>query len=77
MQKAIDAIAEDLPSDATKPVITKYNMNAQPILAISIFGDLPYEDLRSKSDDLKRRLENVSGVGADKNCSEPPSASST
>jgi len=63
VQKAIDAIAETLPSDATKPIITKYNMNAQPVMAISIFGDLPYEDLRSKSDDLKRALENVPGVG--------------
>jgi len=63
VQKAIDAIAENLPADATKPVVRKYDMNAQPMMAISIFGDLPYEDLRSRADELRKRLENVPGVG--------------
>jgi HAE1 family hydrophobic/amphiphilic exporter-1 len=63
VQKAVDAIADNLPADAEKPVLHKFDINAQPILAISIYGDAPLDQLRARADDLQKVLENVQGVG--------------
>ncbi|HTX71366.1 MAG TPA: efflux RND transporter permease subunit [Rectinemataceae bacterium] len=63
VQKAVDSMVDKLPADATKPVVNKYDINAQPMMAISLFGDLPYEEIYSSADALKRRLENIAGVG--------------
>jgi hydrophobic/amphiphilic exporter-1 (mainly G- bacteria), HAE1 family len=63
VQKAVDAMADTLPADATKPTVRKYDINAQPILIAAISGDVPYEELRARADDLKRSLENAEGVG--------------
>jgi HAE1 family hydrophobic/amphiphilic exporter-1 len=63
VQKAIDAMVNTLPADAERPVISKYDINAQPMMALSLFGNLPYEDIRSAADSLKKRLENLQGVG--------------
>ena len=63
VQKAIDAMVNTLPAEADRPVISKYDINAQPMMALSLYGDLPYEDIRSAADSLKKRLENLQGVG--------------
>ena len=63
VQKAVDAAVSKLPGDATKPVVYKYNLNARPILILSLTGSVPYEDLYATAENLKRQIENVSGVG--------------
>lgn len=63
VQKAIESIADDLPKDASKPVIHKFDLNAQPILIISVSGASTYEELYNQADKVKRALEKLSGVG--------------
>ncbi|HUW41334.1 MAG TPA: efflux RND transporter permease subunit [Rectinemataceae bacterium] len=63
VQKAVDAMAESLPADAGRPVISKYDINAQPMMDLAIYGQLPYEELRAAADSLRKRLENLRGVG--------------
>jgi len=63
VQKAVDGIMDRLPAAATRPVVRKYNLNARPILIVSLSGNLPYEELYARADDLRRRIENVQGVG--------------
>jgi HAE1 family hydrophobic/amphiphilic exporter-1 len=63
VQKAVDAMSDKLPADSNRPVVRKFDLNAQPILALSIYGDLPFDQLRAQADELKKRIENVQGVG--------------
>ncbi|MDA8426599.1 MAG: efflux RND transporter permease subunit [Treponema sp.] len=63
VQKAVDATADTLPADAGRPVISKYDINAQPMMVLAIYGSLPFGELRAAADSLKKRLENVQGVG--------------
>ena len=63
VQKAVDGIMDSVPAAATRPVVRKYNLNARPILIVSLSGNLPYEELYARADDLRRRIENVQGVG--------------
>lgn len=63
VQKAVDAMADELPANAGKPVVRAFDINAQPILALSVSGLLPYEELRAGAEELRKRLENVPGVG--------------
>lgn len=63
VQKSIDSMVDKLPSDATRPVVNKYDINAQPMMALSLYGDVPYDELYTAADDLKKRMENIEGVG--------------
>jgi HAE1 family hydrophobic/amphiphilic exporter-1 len=63
VQKAVDAIVNQLPDDATRPIIRKYNLGSRPILNLSLSGPFPYEELRSRAENLQRAIENVNGVG--------------
>lgn len=63
VQKAVDGIMDRLPADASRPVVRKYNLNARPILIVSLSGNLPYEELYARADELRKRIENVQGVG--------------
>jgi len=63
VQKAVDGIMDRLPADATRPVVRKFNLNARPILVLSLSGSLPYEELRARAETMKKLVENVSGVG--------------
>ncbi len=62
-QKAVDGIMDKFPADASKPVVIKFNLNARPILLLSLSGSVPYEDLYAQADALKKTIENVNGVG--------------
>jgi hydrophobic/amphiphilic exporter-1 (mainly G- bacteria), HAE1 family len=63
VQKAVDAIVNQLPDDATRPIIRKYNLGSRPILNLSLSGPFPYEELRARAENLQRAIENVNGVG--------------
>jgi hydrophobic/amphiphilic exporter-1 (mainly G- bacteria), HAE1 family len=63
VQKAVDAMVDQLPADAEKPVIRKYDMNQEPILIVSVSGKVPYELLYDRADALKQSFENLPGVG--------------
>jgi len=62
-QKAVDAIIHKLPQDAEKPVVQKYDMNAQPIMILAVSSNLPLtETYRISRDTIKQRLETLPGV---------------
>ncbi|MBI6874206.1 efflux RND transporter permease subunit [Clostridium aciditolerans] len=63
VQKAVDNASAKIPKDANKPVIFKMDTNAIPILAISLNGNVSYDELYNESDILKQKLQKIPGVG--------------
>lgn len=63
VQKAIENASTNLPKDADKPTIFKMDTNAIPVLAISLNGNVSYDELYNESDILKQKLEKLPGVG--------------
>ncbi|KGK88194.1 efflux RND transporter permease subunit [Clostridium sp. HMP27] len=63
MQKAVENASAQLPEDASKPTIFKMDTNAIPVLAISLNGNVSYDELYNESDILKQKLEKLPGVG--------------
>ncbi|AZV56919.1 efflux RND transporter permease subunit [Clostridium sp. AWRP] len=64
VQKAVENASSKLPEDANKPTILKLDTNAIPVLAISLNGNVSYDELYNESDILKQKLEKISGVGS-------------
>ena len=55
----------NLPSDATKPVLLRFDPSLDPIMKISLYGQKDLVTLRLLAEeDIKRRLENIEGVAA-------------
>jgi hydrophobic/amphiphilic exporter-1 (mainly G- bacteria), HAE1 family len=55
----------DLPKEADKPVILRFDPSHDPILRLRLYGDLPLSQLRSAADrDLRKALESTDGVAA-------------
>jgi HAE1 family hydrophobic/amphiphilic exporter-1 len=63
VQNALAGIADKLPRDATKPVMSKFDLNSQPILIISLSGPATPEELYNEADRIVRRIESLPGVG--------------
>lgn len=64
VREKIDMIKDFLPDDADKPVIAKFNPNAEPIIQLVLRGDKTGSELRSKAEDLKSQFERIEGVGS-------------
>ena len=59
----VDAIRAELPSDAEPPTILKFDINAMPIMDLTLSGPQPLEALTDFADDVVReRLSRVDGV---------------
>jgi hydrophobic/amphiphilic exporter-1 (mainly G- bacteria), HAE1 family len=55
----------DLPKEAGKPVILRFDPSHDPILRMRLYGDLPLNRLRYAADkDLRKALESTEGVAA-------------
>ncbi len=63
VQKALDGIADTLPRDATRPVLSKYDVNSQPILIITVSGNATTDELYVQADNIMRDLQGLPGVG--------------
>jgi HAE1 family hydrophobic/amphiphilic exporter-1 len=63
VQKAVENASASLPKDADKPTILKMDTNAIPVLAVSLNGNVSYDELYNESDILKQKLEKIPGVG--------------
>ncbi|MFA5795088.1 MAG: efflux RND transporter permease subunit [Candidatus Brocadiia bacterium] len=67
-QDVRDAVARAiraLPDDADAPIITKVDINAQPIMQLVVYGDIPVTDIREFTEDtIKPRIQQKPGVGA-------------
>jgi HAE1 family hydrophobic/amphiphilic exporter-1 len=61
----VDAIQADLPDDAEKSVISKFDFSAYPIIEIAVSAPRPLEDIYRISDKvIKDRLSRINGVAA-------------
>ncbi|MFH1230633.1 MAG: efflux RND transporter permease subunit [Planctomycetota bacterium] len=67
-QDVRDAVARairGLPNDSDAPVISKMDINAQPIMWLAVYGDLPVSEMREFTEDvIKPRIQQKPGVGA-------------
>lgn len=61
----VEAIRARLPKDITPPVVSKLDINTEPILYLSLTGNRSAAELRDLADDvIKDRLASVPGVAA-------------
>jgi HAE1 family hydrophobic/amphiphilic exporter-1 len=64
IQAKIGAVRRELPKDLEEPVVEKFDIDASPIMAIAVSGDLPIRDLTHLADKtIKQRLEKLRNVG--------------
>src|SRR5512145_1126975 len=60
----VAAVLRNLPKDATAPLISKVDNDAQPVLTAALAGDRPLRELTELADKVvKVRLERSAGVG--------------
>ncbi|MCU7493982.1 MAG: efflux RND transporter permease subunit [Ignavibacteria bacterium] len=65
VREKIAAIRSTLPTDIKEPVIQRYDPASQPILTLTVAGQRPEKELTTYTKDvIKKRLENVPGVGS-------------
>ncbi|HEX7651441.1 MAG TPA: efflux RND transporter permease subunit [Candidatus Paceibacterota bacterium] len=67
IQDLRDAVARaipDLPADATTPQVSKVNLNDQPILSVSVSGDLPPTEFSALGTEVSNELKDIPGVSA-------------
>ena len=60
----VSEIVQDLPEEAEAPVVDKVEMDAQPIMWLSLQGDRTAQDLdRYARNEVRPQLEGITGVG--------------
>ncbi len=62
LRDAVARAAGELPADATTPTVRKINFNDQPVIVVSIAGDLPPIELSALGTTISDELKNVPGV---------------
>ncbi len=63
VREKVDAVLDDLPDDADRPIIQKININSMPIVNIFLSGDAPIDDLYDYADNtIADRFATVPGV---------------
>ncbi len=61
----IDLIKRELPDDAEDPIVSKFDINAQPVLDLAISSPRPLAEVYRLADDvIKDRLSRVPGVAS-------------
>ena len=65
VREKIAAIRADLPTEIKDPVIQRYDAQSLPIFSITVSGNQSPKDITTFTKDVvKKRLENIPGVGA-------------
>jgi HAE1 family hydrophobic/amphiphilic exporter-1 len=65
VREKVSAIRSSLPADVRDPVISKFDVNSQPIIYYGLVGKRPSRDLRDIADNIiKQRLGKVPDVAA-------------
>ncbi|MFC3612832.1 efflux RND transporter permease subunit [Lutimaribacter marinistellae] len=62
VREAVDKATDELPDDASDPVVTEINTALFPILTAILSGPVPERTLNALADDLKDRIESLTGV---------------
>ncbi|MGA9119553.1 MAG: efflux RND transporter permease subunit [Bacteroidota bacterium] len=65
VREKVAAARANLPTEIEDPVITRFDPASQPILTLTVSGSRSVKEITTYAKDVvKRRLENVSGVGS-------------
>ena len=65
VREQISAVRSQLPDDIIEPIIQKVNIDATPVLWLTLTGDKSQRDLSTYVDEsLKEQLQKIQGVGA-------------
>ena len=65
VREKIDQIKDRLPIEAEEPIVQRYNPFAQPMMILSVSGNLGLPELtRLANDVVKKRLQKVEGVAS-------------
>lgn len=60
----IGTVRSELPDDLEEPIVEKFDVDASPIMAVVVSGDMPIRDLTYLADNtVKERLQRVPNVG--------------
>jgi HAE1 family hydrophobic/amphiphilic exporter-1 len=60
----LSLIQRDLPTGTEPPVVARLDPDAQPVITLSVDADIPLREITEYTDRvIRRRLENVNGVG--------------
>lgn len=63
IREKIDTILKDFPDGIEKPIVLKYDINAQPIVNLAVTGSLPIDELYEYADnDFKDAIAAIKGV---------------
>lgn len=64
VQAKLGMIRSELPEDVEDPVVEKFDIDAAPVMAVIVAGDLPIRDLTHIADKtVKERLQRIRNVG--------------
>jgi HAE1 family hydrophobic/amphiphilic exporter-1 len=61
VREKIDLIKDRLPSEAEEPIVQRYNPFAQPMMILSISGDLPLVEMTRMCNDVIQKTSSESG----------------
>lgn len=65
VREKIDLIKDRLPSEAEEPIIQRHNPFAQPMMILSVSGDMALSELTRLSNDVvKKRLQKIDGIAS-------------
>jgi multidrug efflux pump subunit AcrB len=62
LKDAVDKVRTDLPTEATVPIVSDVNFADQPVLIVSVSGNLAPEELTTLGENVSDELKRVSGV---------------
>jgi multidrug efflux pump subunit AcrB len=64
LKDAVDAARQDLPEDATDPVVSDVNFADQPILIVSLSGNFSPEELTTLGETAQDEVERLPGIAS-------------
>jgi hydrophobe/amphiphile efflux-1 (HAE1) family protein len=65
VREKVAQIRRDLPDEADEPVISQYDPESAPIISVAISGRRPAKEITEfVKNNIKKRLESISGVGS-------------
>lgn len=62
MRNRVNEVANDIPSQATNPIVKEITLDQFPVLNVAVYGDVPGRQLLVVARDLRDEIEQIPGV---------------
>jgi HAE1 family hydrophobic/amphiphilic exporter-1 len=62
LRSAVEKARPELPEEASDPVVSSFDANSLPVIIFSLLSDLPEDQLKTVTEDVRDELKKVSGV---------------